>query len=527
MGSEESTRQPTSAPRASSPLWPFACPYVHFMAFAPLDVWFRLLFRPRVIIPPRFWLRLAFALVLSALITLVTLPERLLAALYLRLSRGRKSIPGPVIVLGYYRSGTTLLQYLLSCDPNLYAPHWGQAFAPQGWGLTWWLLRWFLLPFFPRSRPQDNVAFGPLVPAEDDFALNNWGPVSPLAGRLVVPQQHRFYDRFHDLKSLTPEERRRWGRRQLDFLRKLAVFAGRRRVLLKTPAHTARIPALLDLFQHTIGAKFIYISRHPHKVFRSNLAMLRQLTDLCALQLPLEEEELEQYVLSEYVSTEEEYVRTRSLVPAGDLAEVRLQDLQADPLGTLRRLYEQLGLPFTPEFEQRVLVYLHANRDYQPNVHAPPTARQRERMAEALRPLVERGGHDGPVPVPLPLPDLPSSVRCRRWLGGLTLGMAAAVLAGFSLWLLASWLGIHSLGFAWPAAVVIGVAVLHGSSRQGSTTLGIYSLLLTAGTILAALLLAPCFWPAFQAQLAIALPLGVFWWCLSLASAYRIASQRS
>jgi omega-hydroxy-beta-dihydromenaquinone-9 sulfotransferase len=525
MGPEEPTRQPSSSSGVASSFWPIACPYVHFMAFAPLDVWFRLLFRPRVHIPPRFWLRLAFALVLSTIITVLTLPERLLAALYLRLSRCGKPLPGPVIVLGYYRSGTTLLQYLLSCDRNLYAPHWGQAFAPQGWCLTWWLLRWFILPFFPRNRPQDNVAFGPLVPAEDDFALNNWGPASPLAGRLVVPQQHRFYDRFHDLKSLTLPERRRWGGRQLDFLRKLAVLAAGRRVLLKTPAHTARIPALLDLFQHTTGAKFIYISRHPHKVFPSNLAMLRQLMDLCALQLPLNEEELEQYVLDEYLSTEEAYNRTRSLVPAGDLAEVRLQNLQADPLGTLRRLYEQLGLPFTPEFEQRVLVYLHANRNYQPNVHTPPTERQKERMGEVLRPLVERGGHDDPIPASVPLPDLPRSIRRRRWLGGLTLGMAASVHAFVLLWLLASWLGIHSLGFAWPAAVVIGVASLHGSSRQGSGALGAYALLLTAATVVAALLLAPRFWLAFQEQLLIALPLGVFWWCLSLASAYRIGSQ--
>jgi hypothetical protein len=296
MGSDEPSRQPSNSPKASSPFWPIAFPYVHFMGFAPLDTWFRLLFRPRVVIPPRFWLRLAFALGLSAPITLLTLPERMAAALYLRLSRRNRSLPGPVIVLGYYRSGTTLLQYLLSCDPNLYAPHWGQAFAPQGWWLTWSLFRWFILPFFPRNRPQDNIAFGPLVPAEDDFALNNWGLVSPLAGRLVVPQEHRFYDRYHDLKALTPDECQRWRCCQYDILRKLAVQAAGRRVLLKTPAHTARIAALLDLFQHTTGAKFIYICRHPHKVFRSNLAMLRQLVDLCSLQPPLDEEELEEYV---------------------------------------------------------------------------------------------------------------------------------------------------------------------------------------------------------------------------------------
>jgi hypothetical protein len=496
------------------------------MAFAPLDVWFHLLFRPRAAIPPRFWPRLVFALGLSVLVTLLTLPERVAAALYLRLSRRGKPLPGPVIVLGYYRSGTTLLQYLLSCDPNLYAPHWGQAFAPQGWWVTWSLLRWFVLPFFPRYRPQDNVAFGPLVPAEDDFALNNWGLVSPLAGRLVVPREHRFYDRFHDLKSLTPSELQRWRSCQYDFLRKLSVPTTARRVLLKTPAHTARIAALLDIFQHTTGAKFIYICRHPHKVFRSNVAMLRQLVDLCGLQPPLDEEELEQYVLDEYVATEEEYVRTRSLIPEGNLAEVRLQELQADPLGTLRRVYEQLGLPFTPTFEQRMIAYLHANRDYQPNTHTPATARQQERMVQALGPLVERGGHDGLVPAPLPLPYRPPSTRRRRLAGGLALGLAAAVLAFVPLWLLTSWLGIHSLGFTWPAVVLIGVGALHGSFRQGSSALGIGAMLLTVGTLFTALSLAPGFWPAIRERLALALPLGVFWWCLALASAYRIASQR-
>ncbi len=102
---------------------PNAFPYPHFMGFAPLDGWYRLLISGQVVIPPRFWLRLAVALLVSLFFTFVTLPERLLTALWLRLGKPRKPLPGPVIILGYYRSGTTLLQYLLSRDPNLYALH--------------------------------------------------------------------------------------------------------------------------------------------------------------------------------------------------------------------------------------------------------------------------------------------------------------------------------------------------------------------------------------------------------------------
>ncbi len=501
-------------------------PLPHFMGFAPLDVWWRLLFRPRAAIPPRFWPRLFCALLLSCIITLITLPERVIAALYLRIARHKKPLPGPVIILGYYRSGTTLLQYLLSCDPNHYSPHWGQAFAPQGWLLSWTLLRWFILPFFPRSRPQDKVAFGPLVPAEDDFALNNGWLASTLPGRIIVPQNHRFYDRFNDLKELTPAERQRWRNGLLAFVGKLAPLAGGRRILLKTPAHTARIAALLDVFRPTTGVKFVYISRHPHKVFRSNVAMLQQLTDICGLRNPLSEEELEEYVLAEYLATEEEYARTRDLIPAGDLAEVRLQDLQADPLGTLRRVYSQLGLAFTPVLEERMLAYLHANRDYQPNQHAPPPAERQERIAAALQPLVERGQHDKPAPaaVEVPVPDL--SARRRQIQGGAALGFLAAGFAFASLWIMASRIGIHSLGLAWPGAVLIGVGVLHGAGKQGSAALGVLALVLAALTIAAVLFLAPGLLPSVQERWSLALPFGVLWWGLALASAYRIGSQR-
>src|SRR5262249_37005333 len=158
------------------------------------------------------------------------------------------------------------------------------------------------------------------------------------------------------------------------------------------------------------------------------------------------------------------------------LAEVRLQDLQADPVGTLRRLYKQLDLAFTPPFEQRMLAYLHANRDYQPNAHASPTSLQKECLAQVLQPLVERGRHDDPVPPPLPLPDFNPSFRRRQLVGGLAGSLLASVFSFLLMRLLVSFIGIHSLGFAWPVAVVIGVGALYGASCQGSDTLGCWAL---------------------------------------------------
>lgn len=506
--------------------WPIAVPYPHFMGFAPLDVWWRLLVRSPVRVPPRFWPRLAVALALSAAVTALTLPERLLTALWLGLRRPGRPLPGPVVILGYYRSGTTLLQQLLSCDPNLYAPDWGQAFAPQGYCVSWAVLRWFILPFLPRTRPQDNVSFGPLVPAEDDFALNNWTLASTLPGRVVVPQAHPFFDRFHDLKGLTPAERSRWARYQLGFVRKLAPLAGPRRVLLKTPAHTARLPALLELFGGTTGAKFIYIARDPHKVFRSNVAMLEKLTEICGLQEPLTPDELEAYLLAEYTATEQEYRRTRAEVHVGGLAEVRLPDLQADPIGTLREVYAELGLPFTPAFEARLVRYLGLKQEYQPNVHAPWPPERQKRVAAALALLVAWGRPDVPARPKIATPEVEPAVRAREVWRGVVLGLLAAVLALGAGVPLAGWLGDQVAGLFWPVGVLVGVGVLRGAAGYGSPALGVYAALVTLVTTGGVVALAPQALAATAEAGFAYLAAATAWLGVGLAAAYRIGSQQ-
>jgi omega-hydroxy-beta-dihydromenaquinone-9 sulfotransferase len=477
-------------------------------------------------VPVRFWPRLGVALLISLPITLLTLPERLLTALWLgRVSR-RRPLPGPVIILGYYRSGTTLLQQLLTCDPNLYSPDWSQAFAPQGFCVSWALLRWFILPFLPRTRPQDNVSFGPLVPAEDDFALNNWALASTLPGRVVVPQAHPFFDRYHDLKALTPAERSRWARYQHDFVRKLSPLAGARRVLLKTPADTARIPALLELFAGTTGAKFIYISRDPHKVFRSNVAMLQKLSDMCGLQEPLAQDELQEYLLREYVGTEEEYQQTRNRIDPGNLSEIRLQDLQADPLGTIRDIYAHLGLPLTPAFEDCLIEYLNRKQEFQPNVHTPWPPEQQQRIDAALKPLVALTRPDVPTRPKASIPPADHARSGSRSRHGVAAGLVLALLCvAAGVWL-AAWLGAHVVGLFWPIGVIVGVGVLRGAQYHGSVRLGLLAATLTLLATLGLVGLAADARDAIVAGGPALIVQGALWWLVGFASAYRIGSQQ-
>src|SRR5262249_47344256 len=139
-----------------------------------------------------------------------------------------------------------------------------------------------------------------------------------------------------------------------------------------------------------------------------------------------------------YLATEQNFLESRALIPPGSVAEVRLQDLQADPIGEIKRVYRELGLSFTPHFEQRILEYLDATKDYKPNIHSKWTPEQAARLSPPLEPLIKLFRHDQPaiarVDVPAPEFARPAQKRLRYVMAGLCSLAAMAVWIG--IWLL-------------------------------------------------------------------------------------------
>lgn len=516
--------------------WPV--PYVPFLAFGPIDLWYRLLRKPRARIPARYLPRVVLGMVVSVVITLLTLPERLFVGLWLRLRRKSQKLPGPVIILGYYRSGTTHLQFLLSRDPQLYSPRWTQALSPQGFAISWNLLNYFLLPLFPEKRPQDNAAFGTDIPAEDDFALANGALASSLIGRHVLPELRDHYDRYHDLQGLTPEESARWRRCQKDFVRKIGLLAGQRRVLLKTPSHTARVAELQQLFAETDGVRFIHISRKPDAVFKSNVGLHRVLNERYHLQPPLSDEEIERRIVTEYLRTEELYLSQKEKIPPGRLTELRLEDLLADPLGQIKRLYQELDLPYTDAFEQQLLEYLDASKSYEPNTHREKSPEDTRKLLEPLEPLRSTFHHDQPAvakqetPLPRSLQPQERCVRLRRatWLA---VGTAAISLLP---WMGLTWLtGLRLDGLVWLCGIAIGMTLIQ-TARRGTTWLGLWGALVTLLTgSVAALVTTVLVHPQGAASLSelfqqtgetLEIIPVLFWLILGMLGAFRLGTRR-
>ena len=462
--------------------FPIAFPYPHFMALAPLDAWARMLLRPPLAVAPRYWLRLASGLGCSLIGTAITLPER--AALAPWLMYGYQSSggaidhqPGALVILGHFRTGTTHLHYLLNCDRRFITPRWAQVTAPQGFHASWMFLRLFLIPFLASRRPQDDVAFGPDWPAEDDFACHNWACASSLRGRLIAPSRYDSDRRFHFLDALTAREIERWRYVQWAFLRKVLTAAGGRMLLLKSPSHTARVPELQRLLGRE-RVRFIHISRDPIDVVNSNVAMLRRL-HIYRLEDPPPEEVLRERVIEEYAATEQAYLESRSLIGPGQLHEMRYEDLRADPVGELKRAYAALDLAWTHDLEQRAGRYLHSVRDYRPASEARRGRGESMSRDERLDFIAASFGHDRPAAAPARLPPRTEALderrtRKRAWL---TVMVAAILLALLWHLIVRQTLNRHDW-LAWPAGVLIGATALR-LARAGSVRLGWWCAALT------------------------------------------------
>ncbi len=366
-------------------------PLSNVSMLAPLDLWIGRLWQARLAVGWKYLPRLAAILAFSSVNTLLSLPERLLAPLLLR----RKQVADPLFVLGVHRSGTTHLHNLLALDPQLVAPLAYQIMNPHGFLSTGWLWVPLFGAFSPWQRPMDSVRFHIFSPNEEEFALSGMTRLSPYWA-LTFPRQVAYYDRYIHPADFSPRELAAWQRCYQTFVRKLTAWT-RRRPVLKNPHNTARVSALRQMYP---GAKFIHLHRDPTAVYRSNLHMAREGHCVHQLQDPDADDNYSTRFLANYRAMEEAYYEQTRDLPPNQVVEVRYEDLDRDPLGTLARIYGQLELDLSPEFRRRLERYLGSVADYQKNRFRPMPEEQARLLNAEVGSLFDRWGYPRPSATP-------------------------------------------------------------------------------------------------------------------------------
>jgi len=304
---------------------------------------------------------------MALLITQCTVFNSLLAGLQSliygkRISETEITEP-PVFIVGHWRSGTTHLHELMSCDDRFAWSSTYECFAPHHFLLTGGLLPKFLWFLLPSKRPMDNMAAGFERPQEDEFALVALGAPTPYT-RMAFPNNEPEFVELLNMKDVDPDVMSRFQNCMKWFLKAL-TFKKKKRLILKSPPHTGRIGVLAEMFP---GARFVHISRDPRALFPSNMRLWKSLDVAQALQKP-NHDELDEMVFSFFETMYEGYERQRVEIDDAHLLEIRYEDLVADPVGQVQAIYEKLELGDFEKMKPTLQTYLDSQKSYQPNVH--------------------------------------------------------------------------------------------------------------------------------------------------------------
>lgn len=270
----------------------------------------------------------------------------------------------PIFIIGHWRSGTTMLHEIMIRDPRFSYPDTFSCFAAEHFLASRFLTK--IVPL-PDKRPMDNVAFGWNAPQEDEFALCAMGIPSPYF-HLAFPRHVKWPGRYEelqkylDLSNLTEAEERRWQDGVRRFLQAL-TYRDPRQLVLKSPPHTARVGVFREMFPR---AKFIHISRNPYTLYASTVNLWKRFLESEAFQRS-DGAYLEELVFESLERMYHAYFRDKQSLPPSQLIEIRYEDLVADKLGVMEKVYAQLELGEFENIRPGLEKYAEEKKDFKKN----------------------------------------------------------------------------------------------------------------------------------------------------------------
>jgi len=321
--------------------------------------WCRLLMEIRFSITPSSWLKAGSITAFSILNSIVgTIEDRRYG------DRIRKTeTRDPVFIIGVARSGTTFLFNLLTRDRRFAFPNLYQASNPHTFLTTENAVAGGTSRFIPDKRAQDNVEQSWQTPAEDEQALAILSRCSSTLSTLF-PNNRAYFARFRSFEMVSEEEIENLKNAYRYYLRKLS-WKYNRPLILKSPLNICRIRLLREMFPK---ARFVHIVRNPYHLFQSAMHMNERINSLRALQ-KAKDQDLAQMLITRYREMMKSYLEQRSLIPEEYLHQVHFEDLEAEPLAEIRKLYQSLSFPHFSEAEGRLRAHLENISGYRRNLY--------------------------------------------------------------------------------------------------------------------------------------------------------------
>lgn len=271
--------------------------------------------------------------------------------------------PEPVFLLGFWRSGTTLLHNLFACDPQWGFVNTYQAALPDLFLAGQRRLRRMLESTLPENRGIDNMPVDFAMPQEEEIALMCAGGLSPYVSLYFPRTANETLEYLFMADGIGQRQRERWRTEYTKLLKAASLNMGGKPLVLKSPSNTSRITELLHLFP---DARFVYIQRSPYDTLRSYLHLLRLMNGWHTLQ-SFDFDELVLRQVQIYRRMAEAYLEQRALIPDGRLLEICYEDLDRDKIEQMQHIYRALDLDGYDSFAPQLADYVASIADFQKN----------------------------------------------------------------------------------------------------------------------------------------------------------------
>ncbi len=265
----------------------------------------------------------------------------------------------PIFVLGFPRTGTTLLQNLLSLDPRRRGLEFWELTLPVPTGedraedretrrrQTGWMLR----AAYQMSPEMARVHFIDVDTVEEcwplfamSFAVMNWDLQTGVAswGDYLM----------HDYDMTGPYQEYRTT------LKMLLERHPAEQLVLKCPEHLFFVDALLEAFP---DACIVQTHRDPYNVIGSYCSLMSlQWRNLFGV---IERERIGQHMQKRLLDGVDRAMAARRHRDPSRFYDVRFHELVADPAAVVRKIADHFDLDLAPDHDEAVAAYLAKDRE--------------------------------------------------------------------------------------------------------------------------------------------------------------------
>lgn len=279
---------------------------------------------------------------------------------------GRRKTEKPTLVIGFPRTGTTLLYNLLALAPSARSPRlWEVHFpAPPPATLTASEAAQ-RIRFIDRRFGGLNTAqlrrkhtYHSATAYEECYPLLEPCFVSPTFGLFFNLPAYTDWLRAQPVSTLMPTCR--YYSQQVNLL--MHGHEGKR-WLSKSPAHAFLLPALARVFA---DAQIVQTHRDPSESIPSLCSLMMTVRGFFSDPKP---EEVGRTVLLWHEETTERFEEVRKAACPPNVIDIDYRALVADPIGTVGGIHDHFGLPLCAQHESAMQTWLGEKNPWDPGKH--------------------------------------------------------------------------------------------------------------------------------------------------------------